>query len=54
LVAGTFFIPTTTKELTMADKSPKKNSAKKPGKSIKEKRAEKKLKGAPPGIGAGK
>jgi hypothetical protein len=29
----------------MGDKSPKKSNAKKPGKSLKEKRAEKRLKG---------
>jgi hypothetical protein len=31
----------------MADKSPKKPSAKKPGKSLKEKRADKKMKHQP-------
>jgi hypothetical protein len=33
-----------TQEVVMGDKSPKKPNAKKPGKSLKEKRAEKQLK----------
>jgi len=38
----------------MADKSPKKNSAKKPGKSLKEKRAEKRQKGSTSTISSSK
>jgi len=38
----------------MADKSPKKDSAKKPGKSLKEKRAEKRQKGSSSTISSSK
>jgi hypothetical protein len=36
----------------VGEKSPKKSNAKKPGKSLKEKRAEKRLKQQPGGIGS--
>ena len=42
------------KELQVADKSPHKSSGKKPGKTLKEKRADKKAKQAPGKIGTGK
>jgi len=38
----------------MADKSPKKPTAKKPGKSLKEKRAAKKMKSEPAGLTPGR
>jgi hypothetical protein len=39
-------LPREPKELAVADKSPRNSSAKKPGKSIKEKRADKKASAA--------